>query len=285
MELILKSAEVLFPQAIENIEALKNELAPKMDYYASLVVTKNSIKMAKDDKAKLNKLKTAIENQRKEAKKTALALYEPLEKQCKELVALIDAPISAIDAQIKAFDDADKAEKLKALSEYFELINEHDFINVDDVLNPKWANKSVSLEMLKKELAEAYFTICKEYNEVKELYAESQLLTAILNKFRETKSKSQTLVYATTIERQYLQEQAELQKQRESAQNNAESVPNVQAETTIPEETQTAVKSETEQSQSEPTGTVTFKVTCTRAQLVSLRAFMKSTGINFEVIR
>lgn len=284
MELILKSTEVLFPQAIENIEALKNELAPKMDYYASLVVTKDSIKMAKDDKAKLNKLKTAIENQRKEAKKTALSLYEPLEKQCKELVALIDAPISAIDAQIKAFDDADKAEKLKALSEYFELINEHDFIHIDDVLNPKWANKSVSLEMLKKELAEAYFTICKEYDEIKELYAESQLLTAILNKFRETKSKSQTLVYATTIERQYLQEQAELQKQRESAQNDAESVPSVQAET-MPEETQTAVKSETEQSQSEPTGTVTFKVTCTRSQLVSLRDYMKSTGINFEVVR
>lgn len=284
MELILKSTEVLFPQAIENIEALKNELAPKMDYYASLVVTKDSIKMAKDDKAKLNKLKTAIENQRKEAKKTALALYEPLEKQCKELVALIDAPISAIDAQIKAFDDADKAEKLKALSEYFELINEHGFINIDDVLNPKWANKSVSLEMLKKELAEAYFTICKEYDEVKELYAESPLLTAILNKFRDTKSKSQTLVYATTIERQYLQEQAELQKQCESAQNNAESAPSVQVET-IPEETQTAVKSEAEQSQGEPTGTVTFKVTCTRSQLITLRDYMKSTGINFEVVR
>ena len=285
MELILKSTEVLFPQAIENIEALKNELAPKMDYYASLVVTKDSIKMAKDDKAKLNKLRTAIENQRKEAKKTALSLYEPLEQQCKELVSLIDAPISAIDAQIKAFDDADKAEKLKALSEYFELINEHDFINIDDVLNPKWANKSVSLEMLKKELAEAYFTICKEYDEVKELYAESPMLTAIINKFAETKSKSQALVYAATIERQYQQEQAELQKQRKNAQNNAESVQSVQAETTIPEETQTAVKSETEQSQSEPTGTVTFKVTCTRAQLVSLRDFMKSTGINFEVIR
>lgn len=270
MELILKSAEVLFPQAIENIEALKNELAPKMDYYASLVVTKDSIKMAKDDKAKLNKLKTAIENQRKEAKKTALSLYEPLEKQCKELVALIDAPISAIDAQIKAFDEADKAEKLKALSEYFELINEHDFINIDDVLNPKWANKSVSLEMLKKELAEAYFTICKEYDEVKELYAESPLLTAILNKFRETKSKSQTLVYATTIEREH-------QKASETA-SDVEPI-------TIPSEAQTAVKSETEQSQGEPTGTVTFKVTCTRSQLVSLRDYMKSTGINFEVVR
>lgn len=284
MELVLRTAEVLFPQAIENIEALKQELAPKMEYYSSLVVTEDGIKAAKDDKAKLNKLRTAIENQRKEAKKTALSLYEPLEQQCKELVSLIDAPITAIDTQIKSFENAEKERKYEELKKYFELINEHSFLTIDDVLNPKWANKSISLEMLKKELAEAYFTICKEYDDIKELYAESPLLTAILNKFRDTKSKSQTLVYATTIERQYLQEQAELQKQCESAQNNAESAPSVQVET-IPEETQTAVKSEAEQSQSEPTGTVTFKVTCTRAQLVSLRDFMKSTGINFEVIR
>lgn len=284
MELILKSAEVTFPQAIENIEALKKELAPKMDYYASLVVTEDGIKAAKDDRAKLNKLKTAIEEQRKEAKKTALSLYEPLEKQCKELVALIDAPISAIDTQIKAFDEAEKEKKYKELQEYFTAVNNISFLKIEDVLNPKWGNKTVSLDMLKAEMASNIKKVIDDYEEINTLYKESPLLTAIQNKFAETKDKSKTLVYAATLERQYQQEQerkakeAELQKQRETAQNVTESVSEPENEITH-ETTQTAEISEPEQPQSEPIIGGCFAIQCEKSKLIALRQYMKENGI------
>ncbi|MCM1007773.1 MAG: DUF1351 domain-containing protein [Ruminococcus flavefaciens] len=70
MELILKSTEISIPQEIENLEQLKAEIAPKMEQYRSLVVTEESVRSAKADRAKLNKLKKAVEDQRISIKKT-----------------------------------------------------------------------------------------------------------------------------------------------------------------------------------------------------------------------
>lgn len=81
MELILKSAEISIPHAIENLEQLKAEIAPKMEYYRSLAVTEDGIKAAKSDRAKLNKLKTAISDQRIAVKKQCLASYETFERE------------------------------------------------------------------------------------------------------------------------------------------------------------------------------------------------------------
>ncbi len=111
MELILKSAEISIPHAIENLEQLKAEIIPKMEYYRSLVVTESSIRAAKNDRANLNKLRKAINDQRIAVKKQCLAPYEALESECKELEALIVAPMSAIDVQIKAFEEIEKNQK------------------------------------------------------------------------------------------------------------------------------------------------------------------------------
>ena len=143
MELILKSAELNLPQEIENLAALKAELTPKLDYYNKLVVTADSIKAAKADKAALNKLKTAIEDQRKTIKKQYLEPYTILETQCKEVVALIDAPISAIDKQIKVFEEKDDNEKYSQLTAAFNDLEPPEWIKIEDVLNPKWKNKTL----------------------------------------------------------------------------------------------------------------------------------------------
>ena len=269
MELILKSAEVTIPQAIENIEALKQELSPKLEYYNNLVVTEDSIKDAKSDKAKLNKLKTAVEDRRKEIKKQVLGLYEPLEKQCKELTSLIDAPISAIDKQLKNFDEIKKQEKLDELKIFFEKINCLNFVRLEDVLNPKWGNSTSKLDKLKEEVSENVQRITDDYSEIKRLYENSPMLTAIIQRFEETRDKTQTLAYATTLEHQ---EQARREQQSQIVQKSAE----------IPPE---AIVTPPIEQVVEPVGTVTFKVICTRSELVKLRDYMKTNGIKFEVVR
>ena len=60
MELIFKTAEVNLPLSIANLEQLKADLLPRLEKYKNLVVTEDSIKAAKYDKAALNKLKKAI---------------------------------------------------------------------------------------------------------------------------------------------------------------------------------------------------------------------------------
>src|SRR5574344_298476 len=103
MELIMTTdLEKSLPQKIDfNYEAIKAELSEKLERYNSLVVTEDSVSAAKKDKAALNKLKTALEDRRKEVKKDCLRPYEEFEQKIKELVGMIDAPVLAIDGQIK----------------------------------------------------------------------------------------------------------------------------------------------------------------------------------------
>lgn len=281
MEIILKTGTVTIPQAIENIQLLKQELADRLDYYKSLIVTEDGIKDAKTDKANLNKLKTAIDSQRKEAKRQTMALYEPLERECKELLAMIDEPIAAIDGQLKAFDEKKKAEKFAALVEFFEQINTLDFVKLEHVLNPKWGNVTMKLDTLKDEISRAIQTIVDDYAEIKKLYADSPMLTAIVQRFETTLNKSAALAYAAEIERK---EQA--RKEREAAEQAAREQQMVAPEKNEPTPQGPADPIVTEAPpQAEPTGRVTFAVTGTKSQIIALRDFMKQNNIVFTVIR
>lgn len=288
MELKLKQAEISIPQAIENLEQLKAEIAPKMEEYRSLVVTENGIKAAKADKANLNKFKKVIDDQRIAVKKQCLAPYEAFEKECKELEALIIAPIAAIDTQIKAFEDAEKNKKYAELQAYFESVNNVEFLKLDDILNQKWGNKTLSINTLKEEISANISRISGEYEQIRRMYQDSPLLTPIVNKFIEKKELSPTLVYASQLESDLTREQrrkAEMEaRQRENAENAVICSDNSSSEI-IQENVQTAVNVEYGVNQSSDIIMGTFRVTCTEQQLISLRDFMKTNKIKYEVVK
>ena len=270
LELNIVSGTVSIPQEIENLEQLKSELAPKLEYYNNLVVAEDSIKEAKSDKAKLNKLKTAVEDRRKDIKKQVMGLYEPLEKQCKELTALIDAPIGAIDKQLKKFDEIQKNAKYETMKAHFDVTNKLPFIKLEDVLNPKWANLTMKTEKLWSEMDDNINKISAEYGEIIDLYKDSPLLTAIKQKFEETKDKAQTLAYATILEKQQKREQEQEEAQVKAPEHTEKSETNEQ---------------KSENKQQEKTVSGTFRVTCTEHQLINLRDYMKNIGIKFEIVK
>lgn len=289
MELVLKSADINLPQEIANLKDLKAELAPKLDYYNTLVVTADSIKEAKADKAALNKLRTAIEDQRKAAKKQYLAPYEILEAQCKEVTALIDAPIQAIDKQLKVFEELEKNDKYKELNKAFESLNAPDWVTISDVLNPKWGNKTEKIDGLISGMKTAIDKINAEYAQLEKLYENFPHLLAILDKYKSEKDFSQTMVYAKKLEYEYDREaklKAELlaaAKEAQEAQETAAAENNV----ITPEPVQTAAPVEPEQPQAEKPKMIIgkFEVAGTAEQIRALAAFMKSNGIKFSIIK
>jgi len=304
MELILHTADVNLPQSIENLEQLKKELVPRLKKYNELVVTEDSIKAAKDDKAALNKLKKAIEEQRISIKKQYLEPYNILEAQCKEVVALIDAPIQAIDKQIKAFDEIEKQNKYKELEQAFAELNAPEWVTINDILNPKWENKTLKLDGLKAEMSDKLQKINDDVQKISDMYGDKGYYLSILNRYKTTKDFSQTAVYAAQLENEYKREQerkakeeqlrqqmikaAEEKRAREEAAQaenvqNAPEPPEVEQAVIIPPEPQTAVSIESVQS--EPMLKGKFAVECTKSQLIALRDFMKSQGIKFELIK
>lgn len=149
----------------------------------------------------------------------------------------------------------------------------------------KWANKTEKLEKLIEEINKAVDTINAEYDEITKMYLESPMLTAIADQYKRTMNKAETLAYAVTLEKQYQEEQKckeELEaKQRESLEN-AQICPDNSGNEVTPENKQTAVSVDSGANQSI---TGTFRVTCTRDQLISLRDFMKANQIKFEVVK
>ena len=298
MELILANADVNLPQSIANLEQLKEELIPRLKKYNELVVTEDSIKAAKEDKAALNKLKKAIEEQRIAIKKQYLEPYNALEAQCKEVVALIDAPVKAIDSQIKAFEEIEKQNKYKDLEQAFADLNAPEWVKIEDILNPKWGNKTEKIDSLKAEMAEKLQKINDDVAKISDMYGDKSYYLPIMNRYKTTKDFSQTAVYAVQLENEYKREQerkareealrqqmlqaAEEKKAAENVQN-APQQPEVEQAAIIPPEPQNAVS--VDSVQSEPILKGKFAVECTKSQLIALRDFMKSQGIKFELIK
>lgn len=295
MELQLLYADISIPCAIENIEALKAELQPKLEHYKSLVVTEDSIKTAKEDKANLNKLKKAIDEQRISVKKKCLEPYEVLEKECREVEKPILEAIKAIDDQIKAFDEKEKTEKLEKLKEAFDNTGHHDWLKLENVLSEKWANKTEKLEKLIEEINKAVDRVNAEYAEITNMYFDSPLLTAIADQYKRTRNKAETLAYAVTLEKQYQAEQEHKKQEEEARQRenikNAVICPDNSRNEIIPESTKTAVGVEYGANQSMPKeiDSVTFMVWGEKSKesinkLKEVVKLMKSLGLNYKVI-
>lgn len=138
-----------------NFEELEAELQRRLEHYNHLVVTEDAVKDAKDDRANLRKLREAIETRRKEVKKQCEAPYKAFENKIKRLVALIDAPIAAIDGQVKTFEEREREQKRGEIAAvYDELVPEEirEIIPLNRILDPKWLNKGTSMKSVREDI-------------------------------------------------------------------------------------------------------------------------------------
>lgn len=197
----LRISTELAPQEIVwNFEELKTELTERLEYYNTLVVTEDTIKEGKADRATLNKLRDAIETRRKEIKKQCLAPYEAFETKVKELIALIDSPIAAIDTQVKGFEEAKRDEKRnKIYNIYGRVVPAEiaEIIPMTRIYEKRWANVSTSLDSVEQEIL-AY--VNKVQADLMALEAvEPEYRTAVRTKYVETLDLGAALRHKETL--------------------------------------------------------------------------------------
>ena len=295
MELSLQTAKINLPQSIANLEELKAELQPKLEKYNNLVVTADSIKEAKADKAILNKLRSTIDDQRKAIKKQYLEPYNVLETQCKEVIALIDAPIQAIDKQIKVFDEIEENEKYTELNEAFVNLDPPEWIQFENILNPKWRNKTLKTDTLITEIKGAVKELVDGLNKITEMYAQEPYLLSITEFFKEHKDFSKAAVYAAQMRTAYEKEKQEKLKaemlaaaaeQENTLLNASEQPATVTNDNTLVQDTEaqkTPIETATESIKKVYKGK--FEVETTGEKLKALAAYMKENDIKYKVIK
>jgi hypothetical protein len=273
------------PAVLEfNYDTLKSALAARMDLYRGLVVTEDGIKAAKQDRADLNKLREAIDAKRKEVKKACLAPYNNFEARVKELTALVDAPIAAIDKQLRQYEEQRRATKRADVQAiYEETVGElRSLLPFDKLWRDEWYNTSWSMKKIREAIVAAEGKAASDLEVLSTV--ESEFIEAVKLKYLEALDLN-----AALAERARLQERAAKLRQYEEQQRQAQenTTDNLQEEERAKASARGAEQAAAA-TQSEGTEEniylLRFECQLTRAQAAALADFLKSNRISYRRI-
>lgn len=271
-----------------NFEELYAFLSTQTEKYRNLLVTEDGLAEAKKDRANLRKLADALNSEKISIKKTFMKPYEDFEGKVKQLIELCKVPANEIDVQIKAFEEAKKAEKRAELETHFLSVigGAKEYVSFDDIFDPKWLNATLLIDAAKVFIEE----ICARYNEdvgvLNGLCEEVDTSTAYALKraFKATRSLANVMRVKSEIDREIkLQEERKAneearQKQLQAMESNSNASKLTDA--VIPEDEPTA-HTEQPTSPDDETMEIAFKVYCTRKQLAALKEFLVTNGIKY----
>ena len=153
-ELIIKASEP-GEIVISNFDELLEEISEKARVFEVMVFTEEQFAECKQVRANLNRLSKSINDERIKREKEYMKNFNVFKDQTKQLIAVIDKAVANVDKQAKAFEEQKKKEKLEAIERIWdEVINHPEWLQCSDIFSTRWLNASVSMETVKKEIAE-----------------------------------------------------------------------------------------------------------------------------------
>lgn len=151
-----------------NFEEMQLELQNMMEAYAGLEVTEANLPERKKDIATLRKIRTAIEDKRKAAKKDFEKPFRAFEAECKKLTGIIDKEIDRINADMNVYEQkriAEKRETVKRL--YDENIGEFaEYLPLESLRRPQWDNKTYSEKDIIFDIQESVIAVREDFRTI-----------------------------------------------------------------------------------------------------------------------
>lgn len=147
------------PETIEfNFEELKAEITEKAKTYELAVYTDDTIKLAKEDRANLNRLKKALNDERIRREKEYNAPFAVFKAQINELIAIIDGPVEIIDRQVKAYEEEQRKQKADYIKAWFlanrARIGAPEWLEIGRIASNRWGNASTKVKEIQDEITE-----------------------------------------------------------------------------------------------------------------------------------
>lgn len=274
------------PEVIDfNFEELKEEITNKSAFYKNMVYTDETIKDAKSDRALLNKFKTALEDKRKEVKKQCLEPYNQFEKQIKELVAIIDEPVKLIGEQITEFEDREKAEKHEQIIELFNKAGFQSFVTLEQIYDPKWLNKSVSLKSIEEELTNTVYRIGHDVTTINSL---KEYSFEALQHYKKTLDLAGAIAEGqrlADIQKRKLEHEAEVKAREELAKKQAEERAKAETEANLHEESEEVAQEEPQSEVEIKRQWIKFVALLSKDDALALKEFCDKRGIEIKSIK
>ena len=274
------------PAAISfNFEELKQELADRVHIYETAVYDDTQIQQAKADRADLNKLKKALNDERIRREKEYLKPFTEFKDKVNEIIHIIDKPIGIIDQQVKEYENREKEEKRESITEFWDGELREDlttippeWLQLQQIWDERWLNKSVSMAAIKTEITKRVQSITNDVAtlqdlpkfgfEAVEVYKTTLDMNRALNEARRM-SEIQDAKEAAEAAKKKAQEEAEAKAKQEAEQVHDTGFYVVEPEP-VPFE--------------EPKTWLMFAAELTTTQARMLKEFFNTNGIPFKPI-
>lgn len=149
MEMKVIIDEYQLPQELKfNFEELKTELQAKAKEYEIMTYTEEQLTEAKKDRANLNKLKKALNDERIRREKEYMQPFNEFKSKINEIISIIDKPVAMIDAQVKNYEEKKKEEKQEAINALFNAKEFPEWITVGQIQDKSWLNATTSMKQI-----------------------------------------------------------------------------------------------------------------------------------------
>jgi hypothetical protein len=283
MELKIEDAQL--PKQIKfNFEELKTELTAKAHDYKVTVYTEDNIKEAKSDRASLNKLKKALNDERIRLEKEYMKPFNTFKAQINEIIGIVDEPIGIIDGQIKDFEQRKKDEKREAIIELWNNKKKPEFLEAFDLFNEKWLNSTYTMAKVEEDIDEI---IAKTMDDLKTLESLPEFGFEAVEEYKRTLSLSQAIAEGKRLadiqkrkeEHERLQKEAEEKAKQEEAAAEQITEPEPEASQEAPVPVEETLPAE------EPTRAwVGFKALLSKEEARALGEFLTSHNIKIKKI-
>ncbi len=258
--------------------------------YQNMVVTPETVKYAASDRAKLRKLRSRLDEQRKEVKAACMAPAKAYEEALAPTFAEIDKAVENIDVQVKNFERMEQEDKLAELEAFFnEKLSEaaEGYVNFQKIreMHPKWTNKGYELTQAKNDImidlghVESGLSALRGYPE--------KHRALLLDVFKRRLDLSDVVAqYARIMEIEAYERAREDRKKAEEAAKARQTEEQTRDGGTVPAGAEKPAEGqETAQEPiQEPVYKADFRVYGTREQLTELKRYMKASGIRVEPV-
>lgn len=261
------------PKIKQTLQVISDSIDEKINYAMSLECTEESVKEVKNVRAELNKIKTTLEDKKKQVKSAVLQPYEEFEDIYNKLVK---NKLLVADASLKQeIDDIENEQKKQKEIELREFVEEHcKANNVDIPFEMIGLNITLSASMKSlKEQAKAFIEkVASEVSLIEQEEYSNELLMEYLNDFNFVNAKTRVLERHKQLE--------EIQRQKDGKEIAD------QIEKEIVEKVDEAIEitapTEIVEELDNTPSIYQFEVKATKEQIKKLIEFMKELGVEYK---
>ena len=176
-----------------NFEQLDKSLELMMADYQNMVVTPESLALAKAERAKIRKTIEQIEDARKTVARIYRKPLDRFEDRVKQSLLVCDKAANHLDKQIKYIMSEDAKAKLSELEAYFneKRTEDVDWLTFESIQNHRWKNVSFKMDDAKKEIDYEISKAISDQETIRGL--DSEFETELLLEYQDSRNLSEVI--------------------------------------------------------------------------------------------